>query len=242
MSEQNFNEFQDNAPENEVATNTSENDAAAIPVESEVISETAESDETTSNPEPELPNPEETRKKKLLNIIDYIEIFVVGVCAVLVLFSFVFRICTVDGDSMNNTLQNGEKLVISDIFYTPERGDIIVFHQTGSSNMPLVKRVIGIEGDTVVIDFDTWTVSVTDKNGTTTVLDEPYINIDTPLHRQSGTHTYVVPEGSVFVLGDNRNDSMDSTDFTHVGYVDCRRILGKVIFRYSPMDKFGAVE
>lgn len=215
MSEQNFNEVQDTATENEIVTDT--------PVE--------------------VPqNPEETRKRKLLNVIDYIEIFAIGVCAVLILFSFVFRICTVDGDSMNNTLHNGEKLIISDMFYTPERGDIVVFHQTGHSNMPLVKRVIGISGDTVTIDFDTWTVSITDSNGTVTVLDEPYINIDTPVHRQSGTHTYVVPEGSVFVLGDNRNDSMDSTDFINVGYVDCRRILGKVIFRYSPMDKFGTIE
>ena len=215
MSEQNFNEFQDLAPESEIATDALEQD---------------------------LPNTDVSRKKKLLGIIEYIEIFAIGICAVLVLFSFVFRICTVDGDSMNNTLHNGEKLIISDIFYVPERGDIIVFHQTGNSNMPLVKRVIGIEGDTVTIDFDTWTVSIIDKNGNSVVLDESYINIDTPVHRQSGTHTYTVPQGSVFVLGDNRNDSMDSTDFTHVGYVDCRRILGKVIFRYSPIDKFGTVE
>ena len=215
MSEQNFNEFQDLAHESEIATDALEQD---------------------------LPNTDVSRKKKLLGIIEYIEIFAIGICAVLVLFSFVFRICTVDGDSMNNTLHNGEKLIISDIFYVPERGDIIVFHQTGNSNMPLVKRVIGIEGDTVTIDFDTWTVSIIDKNGNSVVLDESYINIDTPVHRQSGTHTYTVPQGSVFVLGDNRNDSMDSTDFTHVGYVDCRRILGKVIFRYSPLDRFGTVE
>ena len=242
MSEQNFNESQNITPENEVVTDASENEVTADPVESDPISEATENEATASTPEQELPTPEESRKKKLLNIIDYIEIFVVGVCAVLVLFSFVFRICTVDGDSMNNTLQNGEKLIISDMFYTPDRGDVIVFHQTGNSNMPLVKRVIGLEGDTVTIDFDTWTVSIVDKNGRSFVLDEPYINIDTPVHRQSGTHTYVVPEGYVFVLGDNRNDSMDSTDFTNVGYVDCRRILGKVIFRYSPLDKFGEIE
>ena len=215
MSEQNFNEFQDSTTDNDIVIDT---------------------------PEKELQNAETTRKKKLLNVIDYIEIFVVGICIVLMLFSFVFRICTVDGDSMNNTLYNGEKLIISDIFYTPERSDIIVFHQTGNSNMPLVKRVIGIEGDTVTINFDTWTVSIVDKDGNTLTINEPYINIDTPMHRQNGTHTYVVPEGCVFVLGDNRNDSMDSTDFVHIGYVDCRRILGKVIFRYSPIDKFGTIE
>ena len=224
MSEQNFNESQNITPENEVTTDSTESEA------------------TTAAAKQKIADTKAARKEKLLNIIEYIEIFAIGVCVVLVLFSFVFRICTVDGDSMNNTLQNGEMLIISDIFYTPDRGDVIVFHQTGNSNMPLVKRVIGLEGDTVTIDFDTWTVSIVDKNGRAFVLDEPYINIDTPVHRQSGTHTYVVPEGYVFVLGDNRNDSMDSTDFTNVGYVDCRRILGKVIFRYSPLDKFGEIE
>ena len=231
MSEHNFNEFSDFTPND--AENTEETvDIALENIKSNDITEDTIKEERA--PEP--------RGKRLLSVIEYLEIFAIGVCAVLVLFSFVFRICTVDGDSMKNTLHNGEKLVISDLFYTPERGDVIVFHQTGNRNLPLVKRVIGIEGDTVVIDFDSWTVTITDKGGNTSVIDEPYINIDTPLHRQSGVHTYVVPEGCVFVLGDNRNDSMDSTDMTSVGYVDVRRILGKVIFRYSPADKFGSIE
>ena len=73
----------------------------------------------------------QTKKSKALSsIIDYVELFVVAVCIVIVLFSIAFRTCTVDGDSMNNTLLNEEVLVVSDIMYTPDRGDIIVFHQT----------------------------------------------------------------------------------------------------------------
>lgn len=180
--------------------------------------------------------------KLLLTFIDYLEIFVIAVGLVVVLFSFVFRTCTVDGSSMNDTLMHGERLVISDLFYQPERGDVIVFHQTGRQNMPLVKRVIALEGDTVTIDFDSWTVTVKDKQGNITVLDEPYVNIDTPYHHHSGIHTYEVPEDCLFVLGDNRNDSMDSTDSTNIGFVDERRVLGKVIFRVSPISKLGFID
>lgn len=183
-----------------------------------------------------------SKKVIFSNIVDYLEIFVIAICVVIAIFSIFFRTCRVDGDSMKNTLYNGENLIISNLFYTPERGDVIVFHQTGNRNMPLVKRVIALEGDTVTIDFNSWKVTVTDKDGNTTVLEEPYVNIDSPSHNLSGTHTYTVPENAVFVLGDNRNDSMDSTDSHNVGYVDSRRILGKVILRISPISKVGVIK
>ena len=189
-------------------------------------------------------DPHEQKQKKpsfLSSFVDYVELIVIAISVVLVLFTFAFRTCTVDGDSMNNTLIDKEVLIVSNFMYTPERGDIIVFHQTGSKNMPLVKRVIGVGGDTVTIDFDTWTVTITDKDGQVEVLDEPYINVERR-HSKSGIHEYVVPEGSLFVLGDNRNNSMDSTDSYNVGFVDSRRVLGKVIMRVSPMSKFGVIK
>ncbi len=182
----------------------------------------------------------------LSNILDYVEIFVIAICAVIVLFSGIIRICTVDGHSMNNTLQNGETLVVSDTFYTPERGDIVVFHQTDNSfiadsNKPLVKRVIGIGGDTVRIDFTTWTVTVTDKNGDTFTLKEDYMFLDPERSDYfSGIKEYTVPEGSLFVLGDNRRNSLDSR-FSNIGFVDARRVLGKVVLRASPISSFGTV-
>ena len=189
-------------------------------------------------------DPHEQKQKKpsfLSSFVDYVELMVSAISVVLVLFTFAFRTCTVDVDSMNKTLFDKEVLIVSDFMYTPERGDIIVFHQTGSKNMPLVKRVIGVGGDTVTIDFDTWTVTITDKDGQVEVLDEPYINVERR-HSKSGIHEYVVPEGSLFVLGDNRNNSMDSTDSYNVGFVDSRRVLGKVIMRVSPMSKFGVIK
>ena len=189
----------------------------------------------------------QTKKSKALtSIIDYVELFVVAVCIVIVLFSIAFRTCTVDGDSMNNTLLNEEVLVVSDIMYTPDRGDIIVFHQTDNSNIanknkPLVKRVIGVGGDTVTIDYDTWTVSVTDKNGETSTLDEDYIHLSQRGSYFSGVKEYKVPEGSLFVLGDNRNESLDSR-YADIGYVDARRVLGKVVMRVAPISRFGIID
>ena len=108
--------------------------------------------------------------------------------------------------------------------------------------MPLVKRVIGVGGDTVRIDFSSWTVTVTDKYGNSKILDEQYIYVDEKYpHMLRGTHEFVVPEGSLFVLGDNRNHSMDSTNQLSIGFVDERRVLGKIVIRVSPVSKFGTV-
>ena len=186
-----------------------------------------------------------SKKTFLSNIVDYVELLVIAVCLVIGIFSFAFRTCTVDGDSMNNTLINKQVIIVSDVFYTPERYDIVVFHQTDNTanvnrNKPLVKRVIGIGGDTVKIDYDTWEISVTDKNGNTEVLEEDYIYLSQRASAFSGTREYVVPEGSLFVLGDNRNESLDSR-YSDVGFVDQRRVLGKVILRVSPLSEFGIV-
>ena len=192
---------------------------------------------------------EPTPKKKstlVADILDYIEIFVVAICIVITIFSFSgFRLCTVDGPSMENTLLHGERLITSGLFYTPERGDVVVFHQTSDTtsgyNKPIVKRVIGLPGDTVSIDYRTWTVTVTDKDGNVTVVDEPYRKlVDSNPYPSTPVTTYV-EEGTVFVMGDNRNHSADSRD-ARIGLVDTRRILGKVVLRVTPFDQFGPIE
>ena len=203
-------------------------------------------DADTDNGAEDIIVPPEKPKKRFSGIIDYVELFVIAICVVILLFSFVFRTCNVDGSSMRNTLYNGETLIISDLAYTPKRGDIIVFHQNGDDKKPLIKRVIGVEGDTVTINFKTWEVVVTDKNGNTSVLEEDYVYIQENRHHileqvNGGIATYTVPEGSVFVLGDNRNNSMDST-YNDVGFVDEDNILGKVLFRVTPISKLGFVE
>lgn len=185
------------------------------------------------------------KKKKgsfLGGAVEYVEIFVFAVCFVVLLFSFCFRLCTVDGGSMENTLYGGEKLIVSNLFYTPEEGDIIVFHQTGELNEPVVKRVIATEGDTVRVIYSksSMTITITDQDGNTHTLEEPYVKYEgAPLY--FAETVYTVPEGHLFVLGDNRNNSKDSRH-PDIGMVDERRVLGRVILRVQPADRFGTVE
>ena len=147
-------------------------------------------------------------------------------------FVFLFRIVDVSGDSMNPTLTNGDKLVVSDVFYKPKQGDIVIFRKDEYKPEALVKRVIATEGQTVEIDFDRGRVYVDGE-----LLDEPYIA--EPTRNQldfKGAQT--VPEGCVFVMGDNRNASSDSRK-AEIGMVDERLIVGKVLLRVFPLDSIG---
>ena len=152
---------------------------------------------------------------------------------------------------MENTLYEQESLIVSDLFYTPKRNDIIVFHQTGTLNEPVVKRVIATAGQWVQVtcgetpeDMKVY-VSNDEIIDESDLVKEPYFNDDFKYISFDGS-TYdfeaaQVPEGYIFVMGDHRYHSTDSRS-PMVGFVDTRRILGKVLLRISPMDKFGAVE
>lgn len=178
-------------------------------------------------------------------IFDIFEILVVAACVVLTLYSFVSRLCVVSGGSMDQTLANGQMLVVSNINYTPKQGDIIVFHQTSGDqpglNEPVVKRVIATEGQRVDIDFDTWTVTVADRDGSVRVLDESeylYLKEGYTVLTSDWEYPIEIPEGYLFVMGDNRNHSTDSRS-RWIGLVDERRVIGKAIFRVTPFDKLG---
>lgn len=193
----------------------------------------------------------DTEKKQgfLHTVYDFAEMLVVAIVIVFLLFMTAVRPCRVDGASMNNTLEHGEMLLISDLFYTPKQGDIVVFHQTSEENLrfnePIVKRVIAVGGQFVKIDTALGKVYVSDDNifSEDEVLKEEYIYLDKGYWEDyygiSGKVTEV-PVGSVFVMGDNRNNSADSR-YDIIGTVDVRRILGKVILRVTPFDKFGKV-
>ncbi len=189
--------------------------------------------------------PENNEKKQTFaaSMYDFVEMFVLAVVFVILLLTLFFRLCRVDGPSMNKTLQDGEPLIVSDLFYTPKSGDIIVFHQTNGErettsplnrfNEPIVKRVIATGGQYVKLDYAAKKVYVSDDETfeESDVIDESYAYFSGDTWRQSSTVTeYHVPEGYLFVMGDNRNNSADSR-YPEVGFVDERRVLGRVLFK-----------
>ncbi|MBE6708124.1 MAG: signal peptidase I [Ruminococcaceae bacterium] len=180
-------------------------------------------------------------KKAVASIFEIFEMFAVCTAVILLLFSYVAKLTIVEGSSMEDTLYENDYLIVQDIGYTPERGDIVVIHKItaklGRPNAePIIKRVIAVEGDTVDIDFDTWTVYV---NGE--AIDEPYTNLeDTP--SSFGTQfPLTVEENKIFVLGDHRNHSADSR-VSEIGQVDVRCVVGRAVLRVLPFEKFGIME
>ena len=152
--------------------------------------------------------------------------------AVVILFTFVCRLVDVKGSSMETTLLNGDRLLLSNLPYTPAYGDIVVVDR-GETQEPLIKRVIGLPGDTLSIDGQTGAVY---RNGV--LLQEPYVTDPTALEQMDGT--VLVPEGTVFVMGDNRasGHSLDSRTF---GCVAQERVVGKVVYRLFPSDRMGGL-
>ncbi|WP_125116149.1 signal peptidase I [Agathobaculum sp. Marseille-P7918] len=155
-----------------------------------------------------------------------------------VVFTFFVRLIGVDGTSMYPTLQDHSIMLVSNLGYTPEKGDIVIVRKEGFySDQPIVKRVIATGGDTVDIDPVTGDVIV---NGE--VLDEPYIleKINTLERMGDLSYPQTVPEGCIYVLGDNRNGSTDSR-WSSLGMVDERYVLGHVLSVVFPFSEFGSV-
>ena len=164
-------------------------------------------------------------------VFDTLEMIIYALIAACMVFVFVARIATVDGESMVPTLSDSDRLLISNICYEPERGDIVVIMPyEGGYGKALVKRIIGLPGDNIDINFQNGDVYV---NGE--VIEEPYIN-DRTYASSDVIFPLTVPEGSVFVMGDNRNRSLDSRD-TRVGFVNENAIMGKVVERIYPFKK-----
>ena len=169
------------------------------------------------------------------NLLEWYEALISAALVLVLIFSFFFRIIQVDGRSMVPTLTHGDKLIVWAAGYTPQRGDVVIVDSYTVYGKPLVKRVIAKGGDTVSIDYATGTVAV---NGE--VLQEDYIAEPTYLGYDV-TFPYTVPEGTVFVMGDNRNQSLDSRS-TYVGCIDERDILGRVLVCFMPFTDFGVVK
>lgn len=195
---------------------------------------------------------EKTNQNKSIirEIFEWLETFCVALACVVIFFTFVCRTVTVDGQSMEKTLSHMDRLIVSDLFYTPKHGDIVVVQDLSETAFqgPIIKRVIALEGETIDIDPETWTVTVTDKDGNTRVVDEEYVNkTDAPMNIPKASYVYphavtfphTVDQGCVFVMGDNRNYSADSR---YVGDIDSRMIIGKAIVRIFPFNKIGMLK
>ena len=231
----------------------------------EISDEEVIGDAGDKNDEEALPSADENKNeegeekpRRVDNLFDFIELFVFTLAAVFIITSFFFRYSIVDGGSMQNTLQDDEGLILRSIFYTPECGDIVVVQDKSTAlKDPIVKRVIALGGQTVRFTRDAVYVDGVK-------LDEPYVytaDYDNPFggediyrysvypsdallpivtDREDGVfYEITVPEGEIFVMGDHRNLSKDSRD---VGTVHEDAVIGKVVLRFLPFNKFGKIE
>ena len=184
-------------------------------------------------------------------LFDILEMFAWSLFVVFILFTFCIRLCRVDGSSMENTLFGGESLLVYSVNYTPEQDDIIVFHLTKSEvglEKTLVKRVIATAGQSVTMNYATGEIRVNGElyddshavlksffGDITGIYDRNYP--DHHYNPQTKMMSFTVPEKSLFVLGDNRNDSKDSRS-NDIMFVDEDCVLGKVFLRLSPFTVF----
>ena len=170
--------------------------------------------------------------KLISAVYDFASVLLTAVIVVCIIFTLFFKISTVFGESMENTLHNGDNVLIQVINPEFKYGDVVVISQPNGYDKVLIKRVIGVGGQTVSFDSDAGKVVV---DGV--VIDEPFIKEDMDF-TYSMTKTYVIPEGMLFVMGDNRNHSADSRDM-YVGLIDERYVVGKVIYKVGDKELFG---
>ncbi len=169
-----------------------------------------------------------TKAVKGSSLFDFASIIMTGIIAIMVVFTFFFRTATVSGRSMQPTLSHGDMLMVTAFDNSHEAGDIVVITQPNAFNEPIIKRIVAVGGQTVDIDF---------KAGIVYVDNEPeqvsYTLASPTYEEEDFKGPVTIPEGYVFVMGDNRNDSTDSRS-NMVGLIDERYIYGTVVGRLSP--------
>ncbi|MGN0647039.1 MAG: signal peptidase I [Oscillospiraceae bacterium] len=183
----------------------------------------------------------------LYDFLDMVESVLISCFVVMLLFGFVLRPVKVDGSSMVPTLYNMDQLLMISLFYQPAYGDIVVIngdyatlfsdaeqtvlYETQGTDINLVKRVIATGGQTIDIDFDTGNITIDGE-----LLDQSFITLKPTRNEGAFTYPMTVPEGYCFVMGDNRNGSMDSRH-PSVGLISEDQVLGHVVLRYGRDDE-----
>ena len=175
---------------------------------------------------------DENRKSvRYQELFNWMHSIVVAAIVLLGVLTFIGGPIGVHGHSMMPTLDAEDRMLVRSIFYTPDRGDVVVLSRRSfEDGTALVKRVIALEGDVVNIDTTSGLVYVNDRP-----LHEPYVS-DLTRRLGSLSFPFAVPAGHVFVLGDNRNHSMDSRDI-EIGAVDEREIIGQVVAVFLPLNR-----
>lgn len=176
------------------------------------------------------PKPELTKEEKAgRELYDWVQCLLAALIICVVIFAFFVRVIDVRGTSMNPTLNSGDKMLVSGLLYKPKAGDVVVFKKDEyDPDKALVKRVIATEGQEINIDFDQGIVYVDGE-----AIDEDYI-LELTHNKLDFIGPKTVPDGCVFVMGDNRNASTDSRK-SEIGMVDQRLILGKAYMVMYPL-------
>lgn len=189
--------------------------------------------EPEPKPEPKPAAPKAPRRSPVASFVEFAEVLVSALVAAILVLTLVCRTGVVEGSSMEPTMHGGDRYIISDLFYTPEQGDIVVFRPDIEGKEELwIKRIIAVEGQKVYIDPYSFKVYV---DGV--LLDEPYLSPLTGTLNKGTENPIVVPEDCVYVLGDNRAVSHDSR-YPDLGCVPIRMLAGRVVVRFWPFSAF----
>ena len=186
------------------------------------------------------PQEEQAKKSKLREFLEFIAPIVIAMIIAMVLKHFVFANAVIPTGSMLDTIQQGDRVIASRLAYTlndPERFDIAIFKYPDNEKEYFVKRVIGLPGEKV--DILNGTVYITGADGKTLELRDDFVSDE---NQDNYSGSFVVPEDCYFVMGDNRDNSVDSRYWVTTNYVSRDKFIGKVMFRYYPFKTAGKLE
>lgn len=170
------------------------------------------------------------KNRLAVNIFDFFKPIIFVFALVSIVFTFIIRDANVVGNSMTETLHNGDKVLITSMMYTPASGDIVAINTENLKQKRIIKRVIATEGQMLTINYESGEVSV---DGI--IIDEPYVS--SQMKKAKNTKmSIVIPQGSIFVMGDNRYISLDSRD-EKVGLISVDDVIGKAQLVFFPFDR-----